>query len=293
VITARSERATARAIVAVTPMRVSRVVPSEGILTIVAGGTADVSARPLTEEGVLVPGRVALWTSRDSRIATSLPSTDPAEGALVVRGVSAGATTLDVSVDGVRSSVQVVVRYKPAGRVTIVPGTASLLVGETVSAAVAVRDRNGDVEPGRAVVWSSLAPSIATVDSAGTLWARSNGITGIVASVDDVADTMSVVVRTIRQMQITQIGSTIDSRGAVRTFKLKAWDQTGAVIDEQSADWTIKGSGILLDRVGSSARVLLHGQGTSVITATVFDAEVSLTLQESTVIETIPAHGDH
>ncbi|MDB4883824.1 MAG: Ig domain protein group 2 domain protein [Gemmatimonadetes bacterium] len=284
-ITARSERALARAIVTVSPLRVARLVMSDAALSLVAGGAVSVSVLPLSENGIPVPGRSAVWEIRDPRIASAPLASDSAERPVLVRGLSAGTTMLEVTVDGFRASIAVSVKPKPAARVTIVPESASLLVGESISAAVAVRDAAGLVQPGRAVTWSSLAPAVASVDSTGSVTARATGVAGVVASVDGVADTMSVTVRRISRLAISQTAKALDSNGqVVLTFTLKAWDQAGAVIDEQSADWTIVGTAELLNRVGSSTRVRVHATGASVLTATVGDSETTMIIDTAGVL---------
>jgi hypothetical protein len=72
--------------------------------------------------------------------------------------------------------------------------------------------------------------------------------------------------------------------GAVMTFTLRALDQSEALIEGQSANWTIAGSAELMDRVGSSARVTLHGADPSVLTASVGDAEATIVIESSGVL---------
>jgi hypothetical protein len=163
--------------------------------------------------------------------------------------------------------------------VTILPDAAALLVNEAITAAVAVRDSDGVVQPARAVVWRSLDPAVATVDDAGTLTGRSPGRTGVVAAVDSAADTLSVIVRRISRMTIIQTGATTPSAVDTMTFALVALDQSGAVIDGQSAEWTIVGTGILLARAGAGTRVVQHGSTPFVLTASVLNDEATLTVQ--------------
>jgi uncharacterized protein YjdB len=289
-ITGRSERASAKTFVNVIPSRVARVVPSVGTMTLLVGGTANVSAQALDVGGLPVPGRAALWTSKDSRVAAVAAFGEPSTTPLAVRGVAVGTTTLDVSIEGTRATVNVIVKPRPAGRVTIVPDGLSMLVKETFLAAVAVRDSAGNFEPGRPVTWRSLSPSIVDVDTAGMLSALSTGRGAVEATVDGIADTMSVLVRRISKMSISQVGDISDARGEVVTFRLTALDQNGAVIDEQQADWSIIGASTVIDPVGATTRVVLHGQIPSILIARVLDDEVRITIRAESVITGQPDH---
>jgi hypothetical protein len=266
------------------------VAPSIGTMTLLVGSTANVSAQALDGGGFPVPGRTALWSARDSRIAVVASVGEPSTSPIAVRGVSVGTTTLDVSIEGVRATVGVIVKPRPAGRVTIVPEGLSMLVKETFLAAVAVRDSSGNVEPGRPVTWRSLAPSIVAVDTDGTVTALATGRGAVEATVDGISDTMSVLVRRISKLSISQVSGIRDARGEVLTFRLTALDQSGAVIDEQQADWSVVGTSVSLDPVGATTRVVLHGASPSILIARVLDDEVRITIQSESVLSVPPIH---
>jgi hypothetical protein len=290
VITGRSERAFAKSIVNVVPSRVARVVPSVGTMTLLVGSTASVSAQALDVGGFSVPGRVALWSAMDSRIVVVAATGEPSTSPVSVRGVAVGTTTLEVSIEGMRATVGVIVKPRPAGRVTIVPDGLLMLVTETFRAFVAVRDSSGDFEPGRRATWRSLSPSIVSVDSDGTVKALSTGRAAVEAMVDGISDTMPVLVRRISKLAISQVSAIIDVRGEVLTFRLTALDQNGAVIDEQQADWSIVGSSTVVDPVGATTRVVLHGQIPSILIARVLDDEVRLTIQGEGALSSATDH---
>jgi hypothetical protein len=290
VITARSERATASVLVAITPMRVARVIPSTSSVTLIAGGTAIVSVRPVNAAGVPVPGRVASWSVRDARVATAPSKTDPATSELVVRGVAAGSTKLDVEIDGVRTSIDIFVKARPASQLQIVQRYVSLLVNESYSLDVDVRDVTGVVQNGRDVVWKSLSPGVASVDSAGVVRGRATGSTSIVAIVDGISDAMTVQVRSLERLSITQLSRVTDSDGEIATYAVTALDESGVVIDQLSAAWTIQGGACLLNKVGPTTRVVLHANESSILTATVGSVKATLVIQGTGTVETAVSH---
>jgi hypothetical protein len=76
----------------------------------------------------------------------------------------------------------------------------------------------------------------------------------------------------------------------VLTFRLTALDQNGAVIDEQQADWSIVGASTVVDPVGATTRVVLHGQIPSILIARVLDDEVRLTIQGESALSSATDH---
>ena len=265
------------AISAIVPAVKLTVSPMNGLTTV--GGRLRLTSTAFDSTGAVLVGREPSWSSSDPTIATV------ADG--VVSGNAPGIVQITARSERAVVMTSVTVGPKPVGRVTIEPGDASLLVGETIRAAAAVRDGDGVLQLQRTIAWSSLAPDVATVDGTGTVTARSTGVAKVVASVDGVADTMSVTVRRISKMTISHSASVPDPHvEPVITLVLRALDQAGAVIEGLSADWTIAGPADLMDRVGSSVRVTLHGTGSSVVTASAGGVEATIVIEGSDVLTT-------
>lgn len=75
--------------------------------------------------------------------------------------------------------------------VTVSPSSTQVDVGGTASLSATVENSSGETL-NRSPSWSSLNSSVATVDGSGIVTGQSTGTTGIVASVDGVADTAAV-----------------------------------------------------------------------------------------------------
>jgi hypothetical protein len=78
--------------------------------------------------------------------------------------------------------------------VAVAPRDTSLLIGESTQFTAIVRNRRGDVLPGAAVTWSSSNASTVAVDQAGTAHALAEGSVLIVATADEVRDSIRVEV---------------------------------------------------------------------------------------------------
>jgi len=102
--------------------------------------------------------------------------------------------------------------------VSVTPSDASLeTVGDTVRLAAAARDSHGGVLAGRTFTWSSSAPSVATVSTAGLVTAVSNGTATVKATTGGVdgSASVSVQVPTTGALRITTttVGRNLDPDG--------------------------------------------------------------------------------
>jgi hypothetical protein len=279
VIAARSGRATAEATIAVGPAKVARVVPSATTLSVVAGRTAGISVRAEDADGVALSGHAVTWSIGDGSVA-SVTSSGAGSDA-VVRGLAAGTTILVADVEGVQATIAVVVGYAPAGRVIIAPRTLSLVQGSASSLSATVIDDAGVTQPGRAVAWRSLDPTIASVDGSGVVRALGGGSTGIVAQVDGVADTIPVLSRRRTTLTITRAGTTFDSRGEIASFLVSSFDQLGALIDNPIAQWSVTPGATLLNGSGPTTELVLRENAKVVLSAVAHGLKTDLPVAAS------------
>jgi uncharacterized protein YjdB len=263
-ITARSGRASAEAAITVGPAKVARVVPSVSSLSIVEGASASVSVRAEDADGVALSGRAVTWSISDPRIASVSSS---AAGDATVRGLTAGTTSLMADVEGVRATIAVAVRFAPAERVLIVPHGLALLEGTASTLTANVFDGAGAPQQDRVVAWRSLDPTIASVDGTGLVRALAGGRAAIVAQVDGVADTISVLSRRRTTLTITRTGTTFDSRGEIADFLVSSFDQFGVLIDNPSAQWSVTQGATLVSGSGPRTQLVLRENAKVVLSA--------------------------
>jgi uncharacterized protein YjdB len=266
-ITAQSGRATSSVAVAVGPARVARVVPSVSSLRVAIGRTVSIDVQAQDADGVALPGRTATWSLGDAQFASIATPPGAPSTTVAVRGLELGNTTLVVDVEGVTATIPVQVDFARAARVTITPRALTLTPGDAVALSVAVEDSAGEVQVGRGVNWRSLDPTVTTVDGSGVVRAIAVGVTSIVASVDGVADTIPVVMRRLIAITITRVGTTVDQRGEVATFRASAFDQFGAPIANPSVQWVVTPGATLSAGAGPQTDLVLPPGASVVLSA--------------------------
>lgn len=149
--------------------------------------TLVLTATALDAHGNPIPDVSPTWVSSDTTIAALV-----APGRLVARGN--GQVTLRAIVDNDTGTATVVVAQRLV-RLQLSPGVLSFgaLTAESTVVATGL-DARGNAIAGATVSWTSGAPSIATVTTAGRVRAVDNGTTRIRAQSGAVQDSVTVVV---------------------------------------------------------------------------------------------------
>jgi hypothetical protein len=169
------------------------VAPNPG--TVQVGQTITMSAAVNADPGVAT---TVTWSSADPSRATVHATTG------VVTGVAAGSvgiTATSTVVPSVQGNATVNVVAAPTATVTgvtVTPGSASLIVGQTVQLSASVSGTNN---PAQTVTWSSLSPAIASVSAGGLVTGLANGTAVIrgcstVTGFTNICGSMSVTVTT-------------------------------------------------------------------------------------------------
>ena len=150
---------------------------------------------------------------------------------------------------------------------TVSPSSAELAaVGGTVQLTATVKDQNGKPMPNAAVMWSSGATGVATVDARGLVTAAGNGRASITAKAETAEGTAAVTVA--QKADSVIVSPTADTITPSDTLRLtaRAFDANGHPIEHGSFTWTsgdaatavVDGSGLV---TGQAA------EGTATITA--------------------------
>ncbi len=93
----------------------------------------------------------------------------------VVTALAEGEAEIVASVDGARASIQVRVARVPVSILRITATSTLWQVGDRATLQAVAFDQGGSVLPGRVIRWSTLDPSVATVDSDGAVLALTEG----------------------------------------------------------------------------------------------------------------------
>src|SRR5258706_959009 len=105
--------------------------------------------------GNSLSGRLITWSS-------TAPSVASVSASGMVSAVAVGSPTITATSEGQSGTASVNVALVPVATVTVTPGSAGLRPGASMQFAAAMKDSAGNVLTGRALAWSSDAPSVAT-----------------------------------------------------------------------------------------------------------------------------------
>jgi hypothetical protein len=174
-------------VVPTTPF-VSTVAVIPGVLQLETTETKTLSAEVRDQNGAVMTGKTAAWTSSNAAVAT----VDASSG--LVRGVAVGSVTIVATVDSKTGAA--IVSVTPIAVVSIgiaAPGGA-IVPGQTILLVASPKDRNGLVLTGRSVTWASSNARVATVDANGNVTALSAGTTAISALSEGISAAVPVTV---------------------------------------------------------------------------------------------------
>lgn len=152
--------------------------------------------------------------------------------------------------------------------VTVSPGTSMLdAVGATVQLSAVVQDQNGSPISGQALTWTSSAPTVASVSTAGLVTAVGKGTTSIMAAAGNVNGSAAVVVQQVPAVlnkvagdaQSGMVGESLTSSVTVRVA-----DSRGNPVEGESVSFSVTSGGGSV----SPATVTSGSDGTAVTTWT-------------------------
>ena len=168
----------------VTAVPVASVSVSAPDSSLTTGNTtqATVVARDAANNILPLAGRTIVWTSSATGVATVSASG-------LISAVSAGSSTIGVTVDGVGPATFGLTVLPPSvASVSVSAPDSSLTSGTTTQATVVARDAANNILPltGRTIVWTSSAPIVANVSASGLIIALIPGSSTIGVTVDGV-----------------------------------------------------------------------------------------------------------
>jgi Big-like domain-containing protein len=233
------------------------------------GGAVGFTASPTDSKGNAIDGVAFDWSlsaggvitlAEDGSNQATVTSVGNGTVQLTVSATKGGITREDV--------VTVTVAVVPAS-VVIDPDTHTLnAISATVDLAplTTVKDGNGNVIPGAAVVWTSLEAGIAAVSTSGVVTSVAAGVARIVATSGSVSDTAMVsVVQTAATVRLSP-DAAIDI-GADQALVLEVRDSGGTPISSPLVQYASSNSSIAT--VSETGVVSGVTSGVVTITATV------------------------
>lgn len=270
VITATSEGKSATSTVTVNAPAPNVVVLTPAQVLVQEGGTAALSAQVLDNLGRPMPDAIVTYATSNSTIATVNFSG-------VVTGVAPGKATITGSSGGKTGTAEVTVTPTPVSSVTISPSQPTIVVGRTITLTAQARAANGQPLSGRTVIWSSGAPSIATVSSSGVVNGVRVGTAVIFASIDGVLGhtNVNVVPVPVATVTVSPLTSSV-AIGATAQLSATLTDASGNTLSGRVISWsssqttvaTVSPTGVVTGVSGGTATITAMSEG-RVGTATV------------------------
>lgn len=268
-VSATAEGRTATVAVVVGSIAVSSVRISPATASVTVGTSTQLSAQALDANGSALVGRTIAWS-------TSTPSVISVAANGQVVGVSRGSGIVTASVEGVSATATVTVSDTRVASLQLSPGSLSLVVGNSATLVAQPRDASGNLLTGRTVAWSSSAPGVASVSSAGVVSAVSPGAAVVTATVDGQVAIANVTVSAPQPPPVV-VGRVDVSPSQVRLFfngnqnrsvqlVARAYTTAGQLIPEAVFVYTTSNAAVAT--VSPSGVVTAVTRGTAVITAT-------------------------
>ena len=182
-VTAAAQGKQGSAQLTVVSRAVASVTVEPATATVAAGRTSNLVVKAFDTQGRELPGRTATWSSANTAIVTVSQ-----QGAIT--GVtSGGPVQVTATIEGHSGSSQITVVDAAVASVTVSPSTSTIPAGTTVQLSAELKDDQGNVLTGRAVLWTTSDPVRASVSNTGlvtglapggpvTILATSEGRTG-------------------------------------------------------------------------------------------------------------------
>ena len=287
VIRATAGGVTGTAVVNVDPPPITSIDVRPSTVELEIGGSASLTAVGIAENGTEVTGLGVSWRSSNTAVATVNSSG-------TVSAVAAGTAQIIASAQGVEGSATVTVRG-PAGAtsISIEGGNFSLATGASRQLSAVLREADGDVFSG-SISWSTKSAAIATVSSSGLVRAVAPGETYIVATHQQLRDSVRVTVTASPIVSLVVRPSSLSlAAGATGTLSAVGIRQNGEEVTGLSVTWSTGNSAIAT--VSSSGVVTAQGAGTTQIQAAYqgLTGSASVTVAASSVPATIDISGSN
>jgi uncharacterized protein YjdB len=187
VITATSEGKSGTATITVAPAPIATVSVSPDTATLVVGATRQLAAVARDASGAPLTGRPVSWASAEPAVASVSPTG-------LVTAHARGTAVITATSEGKSGTAAMTIVPEPIATVSVVPDTATLIVGTMRQLMAVGRDASGAVLTGRPVTWSSADPEIASVSAAGMVTARAAGSAVITATAEGKSGTATITV---------------------------------------------------------------------------------------------------
>ena len=232
--------------------------PNSPILTAGQTRLLEVTVKDSSED--LLVGLAETWSTSNQSVVTVSSSG-------LVTAISPGSAVVTVTTGGVTATASITVSEAQFGSITVNPQSVSLSVWQTQKLTANLKDVQGNVMAGQAVVWESSSSSSATVSSTGLVTGIAPGTSTITATSYGKTATavISVTEATIASVALSPESPAV-TIGQTRQMSVSLRDTQGNVLSNLETDWS--SSKMSVATVSATGLITGIASGTSTITAT-------------------------
>ena len=234
-ITATSEGKSGTAMVNASAviLPVSTIALSPASISVNIGSSAQVTATTKDANGVVLTGRVVVWTSSNPLVALVSPTG-------VVTGVTVGTTTITATSEGISSSITATITPKPVASIDLI-SLNGFCAGTSLQLTATPRDSDGNIITGKVVVWTTSNATIATVSPTGLLVGLTVGSVTVTATVDGISAqaTISLCAPVVATVQVTAPSNLLSLLGLPLQLIATPRDANGNVILGRAVTWSV------------------------------------------------------
>lgn len=270
VVRAICEGVRAEASVVVTPERVRALLLSPESPNVQEGETLQLEAAAHSARGTLLRGRTIHWESNEAEIVA-------VDEKGLAQGIRPGSVEVRARCEDVQASVTVQVTAAPVASMEIFPGSISMQLGEPRPLVAVVRGPGGETLWGRAIMWSTSDPSIATVSAEGVIHPIAVGRVRVTASCEEQSADAEVTVAPPPVAHIELEEESLSLQGGEEYTivpVLRAGD--GSVLAGRSVSWRSSHPDIV--EVDSSGRLVARSEGSSAIQIQCEDVSITVSV---------------
>ena len=244
------------------------VTPSTTALAV--GSSVQLTATARDAGGAAVPATFTWSSSNESAISVSPTG--------LATAIAAGTADVSATTSGISGRSTITVSGAiPVASVSVVPGTGSVQVGQSLQFAATPRDAAGNPLSGRVVSWTSSDPAVATVDATGRAVGVSAGTTVLRATSEGQSGTASLSVTTgppstapVASITVTPATASVPVGQSIQ-LTATTRDAAGNVLTGRAVTWytnqyysTVDNTGRVTGRYAGDAQIVAYSEGHSV-----------------------------
>jgi Tol biopolymer transport system component len=233
------------------------------------------------QKGATIADASIAWSSTDTAVARVNASG-------WVATVGNGAARVVATSGTLADTATIDVAQVPAA-VQLGPDSVSLAAaGDTVRLAGVVTDANGVEIAGAGLHWASADSGVARVDSTGLATAVAAGVTLVVASAREVADTATVFVAQVAEAIVVNQDSVVIGQGATLQLEATVTDRNGIPIRGAATTWSSANASIVdIDHAGLLTAVLWGSKATVTASSGTLSTTIPVRIMDQLVYPTI------